>query len=219
MKYASNEKDILTYYLHAGYTYEAITKFLSNCHDITMSIRTLFGLKKKDRTLSNDVISQLIQREIQGHHMRGYRGIWHLLKTSYNISVTRDSVMKLLKEIDPVGSEMRRARTLRRRKYISPGPNAVWHADGCDKLKPYGFPIHGAIDGFSRRVLWLNVTRSNNNSDVHAYFYINTVKSLKLCPEMLRTDCGTENVLTACVQCFLANSVNVHKYGSSNFNQ
>ena len=86
-------------------------------------------------------------------------------------------------------------------------------------VKPYGFPIHGAIDRFSRRVLWLNVTGSNNNSDVHAYFYISTVKSLKLCPEMLRTDCGTENVLTACVQCFLANSVNAHKYGSSHSNQ
>ena len=115
LKYSSNEKDILTYYLYAGYTYEAITKFLSNYHDITMSIRTLFGLKKRDRTLSNDVISQLIQREIQGPHiMRGYRGIWHLLKTSCNISFTRDSVMKLHKEIDPVGSEMGRACTLRR---------------------------------------------------------------------------------------------------------
>ena len=217
---------MLTYYFYAGYSYEAIIKFLSNYHDASMSIKTLkrrfseYGLKKKDRTLSNDVISQLIQREIQGPHiMRGYRGIWHLLKTSYNISFTTDSVMKFLKEIDPVGSEMRRARILRRRKYISSGPNTVWHVDGYDKLKPYGFPIHGAIDGFSRRVLWLNVTRSNNNSDVHAYFYINTVKSLKLCPEMLRTDCGTENVLTACVQCFLANSVNAHKYGSSHSNQ
>ena len=90
--------------------------------------------------------------------MREYHGIWHLLKTSYNVIATRDFVMKLLKEIDPVGSEMRRARTLRRLKYISSGPNAVWHADGHDKLKPYGFSIHSAIDGFSRRVLWLNVT-------------------------------------------------------------
>ena len=53
---------------------------------------------------------------------------------------------------------------------------------------------------------------------MHAYFYINTVKLLKLCPEMLRTDYGTENVLTTCVQCFLANSVNAHKYGSSHSN-
>ena len=53
---------------------------------------------------------------------------------------------------------MRCVLTLRRRKYISSGPSAVWHADGYGKLKPYGFPIHGAIDGFSRRVLWLNIT-------------------------------------------------------------
>ena len=23
----------------------------------------------------------------------------------------------------------------------------MWHIDGYDKLKPYGFPIHGCIDG------------------------------------------------------------------------
>ena len=77
------------------------------------------------------------------------------------------NLTKYNKRIDPEGSEMRHACTLRRRKYISSGPNAVWHADGYDKLKLYGFPIHGAIDGFSRRVLWIDVTRSNNNSDVH----------------------------------------------------
>jgi hypothetical protein len=27
------------------------------------------------------------------------------------------------------------------------GPNFVWHLDGYDKLKPYGFAIHGCIDG------------------------------------------------------------------------
>ena len=68
----------MTYYFYAGYTYEAIAKFLSNYHDVSMSIRALkrrfseYGLKKKNRTLSNHAISQLIQREIQGpHSMRG----------------------------------------------------------------------------------------------------------------------------------------------------
>lgn len=28
------------------------------------------------------------------------------------------------------------------------GPNYVWHLDGYDKLKPYGFAIHACIDGF-----------------------------------------------------------------------
>ncbi len=29
----------------------------------------------------------------------------------------------------------------------SQGPNHVWHIDGYDKLKPFGFPIHGCVDG------------------------------------------------------------------------
>ena len=28
------------------------------------------------------------------------------------------------------------------------GPNYVWHTDGLDKLKPYGFAVHGCIDGY-----------------------------------------------------------------------
>ena len=69
----------MTYFFYAGYTYEAVTKFLPNYHGVNMSIGTLkrrfseYGLK--DRTLSNDVISQLIQRKIQDPHvMRGYLG-------------------------------------------------------------------------------------------------------------------------------------------------
>ena len=30
LKYSTNEKDVLTYFFYAGYTYEVITKFLSN---------------------------------------------------------------------------------------------------------------------------------------------------------------------------------------------
>ena len=30
---------------------------------------------------------------------------------------------------------------------------------GHDKLKPYGFPIHGAIDGYSCKILWLEMTK------------------------------------------------------------
>ena len=33
------------------------------------------------------------------------------------------------------------------------GPNYAWHIDGYDKLKPYGFALHGCIDGYSRKIL------------------------------------------------------------------
>ncbi len=55
--------------------------------------------------------------------------------------------------IDPEGVILRRHRVMRRRTYISQGPNFMIHIDGYDKLKPYGFPIHGAMDGFSRTIM------------------------------------------------------------------
>ena len=94
-----------------------------------------------------------------------------------------------------------------------------WHADGYAKLKPYGLPIHGAIDGFSRRIIWLKVVRTNNNPVVPASMYINVVKELGKCPTLLQTDCGTENGLMAAIQCTLLHNINVHRYGKSIANQ
>ena len=82
----------------------------------------------------------------------------------------RVAVILAMEIINPGRVEERRNRRLHRRDYISPGPNFVWHIDGYDKLKPYGFPIHGAIDGFSRKVLWLNVGTTNNNPLVTAVY-------------------------------------------------
>ena len=55
--------------------------------------------------------------------------------------------MNLLRIMDPNGVEVRRAHRLRRRTYHSMGPDFCIHIDLYDKLKPYGFPIHGAICG------------------------------------------------------------------------
>jgi hypothetical protein len=73
------------------------------------------------------------------------------------LKVKRETVQQLIKQIDPEGVAVRTSRKFKRRTYYVPGPNFIWHIDGCDKLKPYGFPIHGAIDGFSRYIIWLKV--------------------------------------------------------------
>ena len=69
----------------------------------------------------------------------------------------------ILQQVDPEGTALRKAHALRRRSYTNPAPNFAWHVHGYDKLKPYGFPIHGAVDGFSRRVMWLKICPSNND--------------------------------------------------------
>ena len=141
------------------------------------------------------------------------------LRQSYGVHVPRDSVMQILREIDLNGTEERKWKKLKRRKYFSTGPNATWHMDGFDKLKYYGFPIHGCIDGFSRRIMWLKVIRSNYNPVVPASYDLEIVSALKLCSTLLQTDCGIENSTTAGSQCHFANDISAHKYGSSPSNQ
>ena len=41
------------------------------------------------------------------------------------------------------------------------------------------------------------------------------MSALKLCPALLQTDSGTENNITAEIQCRFANDISTHKYDSS----
>ena len=158
-------------------------------------------MRRKQIAFNENIFRGIIEREIQGPgFMKGYRSMHQTLKQSYGVHATRDGVMQIFKEIDPNGTEKRKWKKLQKPKYFSAGPNATWHMDGFDKLKPYGFPIHGCVDGFSRRILWLPVTRSNNNPVVSASYYLETVSALKLCPTLLQTDCGTENNITAAIK-------------------
>ena len=231
---SETEKEIIESYFYAGYEYNAILSFLCKHHAITMSLSTLkrrlkhYGLKRKTGDeVNNDELTEIIRNEIDGPScVSGYRALWHTLRLKYGICVPRARVQVLLKEIDPDGTEQRKRHRLQRRAYKSPGPNQCWHVDGYDKLKPYGFPIHGAIDGYSRRVLWLKVTRTNNNPAVIAKFYHDCIEELGGCPRILTTDPGTENVHIAALQCYLRGSSaddlageKSHRYVASTANQ
>ena len=89
----------------------------------------------------------------------------HQALISQGIHCRREDVRKIVKELDSEGVELRRKKRLHRRKYVTKGPNYVWHIEGHDKLKPFGFSILGCIDGFSRKVIWLEVGPSNKLSD------------------------------------------------------
>ena len=65
------------------------------------------------------------------------------------------------------------------------GPNFISHIDGYDKLKPYGFCIHSAIDGYSRCILWLEVGPSNNDPMVTIQNYVDCMRQLGGCPQVV----------------------------------
>ena len=133
--------------------------------------------------------------------------------------VQQKIVADVLREIDPGAINERRAYCLRRRTYQNRGPNSAWHCDGCDKLKPLGFPIHGCIDGWSKKILSLNVTRSNNQSDNIAAYYLEVVNKFKGCPVEFITDPGTENGIAASIPSYFMDNPHKHRYVPSPCNQ
>ncbi|XP_041361772.1 uncharacterized protein LOC121377750 [Gigantopelta aegis] len=92
---------------------------------------------------------------------------------------------------------------MQRRKYMNPGPNFVWHIDGYDKLSRYGICIHGAVDGFSRKIIWLQAYHTNKDPRVIAGYFMESVGIENKCPQRIRADRGTENGHVEQMQKFL----------------
>jgi hypothetical protein len=132
------------------------------------------NLSRKNVNYDINLVREVVEELLDGPDLCvGYRSIWHTLKLR-GIIISRLVVQQLMQEIDPEGVQARKAHRLRRRQYHSPGPNSVWHADGYDELKAYGLPIHGCASGFSRKVIWLYVTQSNNTPDNIAAYYLDS---------------------------------------------
>lgn len=73
------------------------------------------------------------------------------------------------------------------------GPNQCWSADGYDKLKFAGLPIHGMVDVFSRYIFYLDVFSSNNDPEQFRHRWRNVVCRVGGVPERVCVDLGNEN--------------------------
>ena len=159
-----------------------------------------------------------LQDELRGSGSSiGYRTMWQRLVVEHRLSVKKEFVRKALRIMDPEGVDSRMRHRLRRRQYHSEGPNFIWHLDGYDKLKPYGFCIHGCIDGFSRKIMWLQVGRTNNHPGVIANYFLDCVESCRATALIIRADMGTENVRIAAIQRYLRNEANDRWSGEKSF--
>ena len=66
----------------------------------------------------------------------GQRNVLGQLQAEGHI-VQRERVADSLSRVDAAGVAMRWSRTIHRRTYQVPGPNALWHIDGNHKLIRY----------------------------------------------------------------------------------
>ena len=61
----------------------------------------------------------------------------------------------------------------------------IWHKGGYEKLKPFGFWTYGAIDGYNRRILWLEVGRTNNNPKIIANYFTDYIRQIGEAPRIV----------------------------------
>ena len=160
------------------------------------------NLKLRGNHSDINTVITFIQDELNGSSLCfGCRYMLQKLRSS-GLTADKETVRLKLKSLDPVGVDKRKRRKLTRREYHSFGPSHTWHIHGYDKLKPFGIAIHGAIDGYSRRILWLKLS-SSNKPKVIANYYLCCIKELNLIPHVVRGNHGTENVIVCGIQQFL----------------
>ena len=114
--------------------------------------------------------------------------MWGHLR-SINIFVTRKRVYESLHRVSPDMIEHRRSNAICRRVYNVP------LAIVCDRLHcliRWKIVIHGGIDGFSRRIVYLHASDNNRAETVLEHFQ----KAVGECgwPSRVRSDKGGENV-------------------------
>jgi hypothetical protein len=201
-----DRQTLVEHYFNLGLQYSEIIAFISSLHGIQLSLRQLKrilknrGLRRRKDHASIEEIAFVIEEELTSTGACiGYRQMHQKLRIQHGIVTNRETVRLVLKELDPVGVEVRSRRKLRRRKYSAQGPNFNFY----DKLKPFGICIHGAIDGFSRRIMWLEAGPSNNDPKITSKYFLDCVRQLGGAPKFVRTDRGTENIYIAGIQRFL----------------
>ena len=175
--------DLIRKYFHLGFNYAEILAFLILTHGIQLSLRQLKrvlrsqGLFRWRGHSDPHEITGAVELELHGSGcLIGYQLMHQRLRSDYGLVVGQEIVRLILWTLDPEGVERWSSHRLRRRQYYVRGPDYIWHIDGYDKLKPFRFCIHGAIDGYrlltmiQRLLLGIFVTVLNNWKEFQGLF-------------------------------------------------
>ena len=95
-----------------------------------------------------ETLDQLVAR-IKWHHPNNGDVMFVCFLTSEGVCVPRKRLRASIHHVDPAGTEDCWHQAVRRRVYIVPCPNYIWHVDGNHKLICWRFVVHGSIDGYS----------------------------------------------------------------------
>ncbi|GLB34620.1 hypothetical protein LshimejAT787_0201850 [Lyophyllum shimeji] len=146
--------------------------------------------RKEWSIISDDDLDERVAEISLAHPFIGSNiALGHLEAQGLHLPLKR--VQESLRRVDEIGVLVRWSGIIKRRVYKVRGSNALWHHDGNEKLRPWGFWVHGCIDGHSRLILYLKCSSNKRASTVLALF--KQAIGVYGWPSRARGDFGTEN--------------------------
>ena len=178
-----------------GFTWKKIAGIFKVSRWTIMRRVRLFDLEHLSlfSTITDEEVDGIIRDFIARHgsttgepYLRG-----HFRAMGY--TVQRRRIRESLNRVDPRNTALRWGALVSRRVYFVPWPNSLWDLDGHHSLIRWGFVIHGCVDGYSRRIIFLHCNTNNLSSTVLSLFESAIERDGGLWPSRIRVDYGVEN--------------------------
>ena len=186
--------DTITAYRKANHSWTEIASLLNIHYRTLLRYRARYNYQdpKPYSEITDDELDRIVSQTLsQTASVVGSKLMCSVLFDQGH-KVQRHRVRESMSRLDAFGNLTRWANFIPRLVYSVRGPNALWHMDGNLKLVNYGFVLHAAIDGYSRRIIYLEPNTNNRGSTVLAAF-INGINSVNTIPQRVRADKGGEN--------------------------
>ena len=178
-----------------GYTWEQVADGLMVSRTTLWRRLTEIGISLSSYSdISDSELDGVMELLVRDFPRNGIVMMWGQLQ-SMNIFVTRQRVHQSLLRVSPQYVHHRHSSTTSRRVYNVPSPNYLWHIDGLHCLIHWKIVIHGGIDGFSRRIVYLHAS-CNNRAETVLHLFRSAVRMFGW-PLRVRSDKGRENVEVA----------------------